>query len=78
MNREIMKDLISWKNKKNRKPLLLTGVRQCGKTYILKKFANEHFDNYIYINLEKEPQIADVFNYDYDTKRILEDICILQ
>ncbi|NLZ99909.1 MAG: AAA family ATPase, partial [Clostridiaceae bacterium] len=74
MKREIMKDLIFWKNKKNRKPLLLTGVRQCGKTYILKKFAEENFDHFVYVNLEREPQIADVFNYDYDTKRILEDI----
>lgn len=78
MKREIMKELISWRNKENRKPLLLTGVRQCGKTYILKKFAKESFDNSIYINLEREPQIADVFNYDYDTKRILEDISNLR
>ncbi|MGI6377850.1 MAG: ATP-binding protein [Bacilli bacterium] len=74
MKREIMKDLVSWKNKKNRKPLLLTGVRQCGKTYILRKFAEEHFDSYVYVNLERDPQIADVFNYDYDVKRILRDI----
>ncbi|MDI9472643.1 MAG: ATP-binding protein [Bacillota bacterium] len=78
MKREIMKDLIFWKNKKNRKPLLLTGVRQCGKTYILKKFAEENFDHFVYVNLEREPQIADVFNYDYDTKRILEDISNLK
>jgi len=74
MKREIMKDLISLKNKKNRKPLLLTGVRQCGKTYILKKFGEEHFDSYVYINLERDPQIAAVFNYDYDINRILQDI----
>ena len=78
MKREIMNDLISWKNKKNRKPLLLTGVRQCGKTYILRKFAEEQFDSWVYINLERESQISDVFNYDFDTKRILEDICNLK
>ncbi|HHW97644.1 MAG: ATP-binding protein [Myxococcota bacterium] len=74
MKREIMKDLVSWKSKRNRKPLLLTGVRQCGKTYILKKFGEEHFDSYVYVNLERDPQIAAIFNYDYDTKRILQDI----
>lgn len=74
MRREIMQKLINWKKKSNRKPLLLTGVRQCGKTYILKKFAQEHFENYVYINLEREPQMAEVFNYNYDTKRIIEDI----
>ncbi len=74
MRREIMQKLIHWKEKSNRKPLLLTGVRQCGKTYILKKFAQEHFENHVYINLEREPQMAEVFNYNYDTRRIIEDI----
>lgn len=74
MEREIMKDLIAWKNKRNRKPLLLTGVRQCGKTYILRKFGAEHFENCVYINLERDPQMAAVFNYDFNTKRILQDI----
>ena len=46
MEREIMKDRMLWKDKKSRKPLLLTGVRQCGKTYILKKFAEENFDHF--------------------------------
>lgn len=78
MEREIMQKLIDWKNKKNRKPLLLTGVRQCGKTYILQKFGEKEFENFIYINLERNPQIADVFNYDYDTKRILDDISNLK
>ena len=41
MERSVMNDLIKWKNKKNRKPLMLLGVRQCGKTYIAKKFGEE-------------------------------------
>lgn len=74
MKREIMKELINWKNKSNRKPLILTGVRQCGKTYILKKFGQEQFENCVYINLERDVQISDIFSYNYDVKRILQDI----
>lgn len=74
MEREIMKNLLFWKNKENRKPLILTGVRQCGKTYILKKFGEKHFKNCIYINLERDPQISDIFNYNFNVKRIIQDI----
>lgn len=74
MFREIMNDLQTWKNKKNRKPLILTGVRQCGKTYIVEKFAKEHFDNYVYINFEESEAMSSIFDYDYDVKRIIEEI----
>jgi len=47
-----MQDLIDWKNKKDRKPLLLYGARQVGKTHLVKEFAEIHFDDSIYINLE--------------------------
>ena len=49
MKREITKDLVKWKGKARRKPLLMLGVRQCGKTYIIKEFAKEHFNNYVYL-----------------------------
>ena len=45
MYREIMNELILWKDRNNRKPLLVSGVRQCGKTYIIKEFGNNCFDN---------------------------------
>lgn len=73
-----MNDLLQWKEKENRKPLLLTGVRQCGKTYILKKFGENEFKSFVYINLERDPQLADVFNYNFDCKRILQDISNLK
>ncbi len=69
-----MNELLLWKNKENRKPLILTGVRQCGKTYILKKFGEKYFENCVYINLERDPQISDVFNYNFNVKRIIQDI----
>lgn len=44
MFREITSELIKWKDKASRKPLLMLGVRQCGKTYIIKEFARDHFN----------------------------------
>lgn len=74
MYRDVIEDLIRWKNKANRKPLLLTGVRQCGKTYIVEKFAREHFKSYVYVNFESSEHIPDIFEYDFDVKRILKEL----
>lgn len=74
MKRAITDDLMRWKNKRDRKPLLLTGVRQCGKTYILNKFANEEYEDVAYLNLEKTPQIGQVFEKDFDVNRIIVEL----
>ena len=74
MYREITADLNKWKDKKNRKPLILTGVRQCGKTYIVKKFADVQFENFVYINFEESDNISSVFDYDFDVNRIISEI----
>lgn len=74
MYREITAELNKWKDKKNRKPLILTGVRQCGKTYIVKKFANDQFENFVYINFEESDNISSVFDYDFDANRIISEI----
>lgn len=52
MYREILNDLKKWKDKSRRKPLILTGVRQCGKTYIVDDFARSNFESYVYVNFE--------------------------
>lgn len=74
MERHILDDLIKWKNKKGRKPLILTGIRQCGKTYIIKKFGQEYYENCAYINLEMEPQIGNVFEADFNVQRIINEL----
>jgi len=51
MKRKIYTKLLEWKNAKTFKPLMILGVRQSGKTYIIDKFCKEEFENYIYINL---------------------------
>lgn len=73
MYRVIIEDLKRWKNKKGRKPLLLTGVRQCGKTYIVNEFAS-NFDSYAYVNFEESARISGIFEYDFDVNRIIKEL----
>lgn len=74
MQRDFINNLIEWKDRKRRKPLLLTGVRQCGKTYLLKEFGSKYFDNFCYINFEAAGKYSAIFEYDFDVKRILREI----
>ena len=71
MRREICKDLLKWKNGEDRKPLLLQGIRQCGKTYILKEFGKENYDDVAYFTFEDNPNLQETFQQDLDTERIL-------
>ena len=55
------KDLLEWKNSTTFKPLLLMGARQVGKTWLMKNLGETHFQNYIYVNFEKEPSYQKLF-----------------
>lgn len=77
MYRQIINDLIKWKDKVNRKPLLLTGVRQCGKTYIVGEFAKEYFKNYVYINFEESEKYSAIFDYNFNVHRIISELEIV-
>lgn len=74
MERDIMKTLVAWKDRKNRKPLLLTGVRQCGKTYVCRKFGEKYFKNVAYFYFEGNKRLASVFDFDFDVERILDEL----
>lgn len=74
MKRDIIDKLIRWKDSKRRKPLILTGVRQCGKTYSLKEFGKHYFEDVCYINFEESSQLASIFEYDFDVNRIIKEI----
>ncbi len=74
MYRDIMNDLVRWKDSRRRKPLLLTGVRQCGKTYIVKEFGRQYFDDFVYINFEENEKLAAIFEYDLDVERIVKEL----
>ena len=66
-----MQDLIAWKNREDRKPLILLGARQVGKTYILKEFGQREFENVAYINCDNNAMVKDLFATDYNIERIL-------
>ena len=74
MKRKLMDRLIRWKNEKGRKPLLLKGVRQVGKTFLIKEFGRLHFPECHYFNFEKQPELAKIFEQDLDPKRILNEL----
>lgn len=74
MQRDIVKSFQKWKNDQKRKPLVITGVRQCGKTYIMKEFGENNFQYVVYINLEKNELAAAAFEYDFDVHRIVQEL----
>lgn len=72
MERNMMQELIQWKNMgKNRMPLLLYGVRQVGKTYILRELADRYFQNAVYVNFERMGVIAGYFQGELSPDRII-------
>lgn len=76
MQRTIMAELIRWKTKRNRKPLLLKGARQVGKTWLMKEFGSKCFKNTAYLNFDSGGRVSRIFNEDYDIRRILQLINI--
>lgn len=71
MDRDLMDNLIAWKSSPRRKPLVLNGARQVGKTWLLKEFGRLHFANVAYVSFDNNPQMAAQFDGDFDTSRIL-------
>ncbi len=73
MERAIYQQLKEWKNSPTRKPLILEGARQVGKTYILKEFGSQEYDNLVYINCDNNDKISTIFS-DYDIPRIIRSL----
>ena len=71
MYRKAMKDLVNWKEDTERKPLILNGARQVGKTWILKEFGKSYYEKTAYINMDQNPRMRDLF-YDFDTDRLIQ------
>jgi len=77
MERKIEAELIAWKNSTARMPLVLHGARQVGKTFVVKKFANEHYANFVYLNFEANAQLQAIFTKDLSPKRIVAELSVL-
>lgn len=77
MYRKIEEQLLEWK-KDYKMPFMLVGARQTGKTYIIEEFCKKNFDNYVYINLDKEENMANIFESTIDPDKIIEMIEIIK
>ena len=71
MQRDIYHKFITWKNSEKRKPLLLKGARQTGKTYVLKEFGKKEYENLVYCNFEEDPELEGFFNGSLAPQKIL-------
>ena len=76
MKRFIYDELVKWKHSTSRKPLILNGARQVGKTYILKEFGKKEYESVAYISCDNNPALKNVF-FDFDIKRIIRDLSAL-
>jgi len=71
MRREKLNDLIAWKKATSRKPLIIRGARQVGKTWLMKEFGNTQYTQTVYINFEKNKRLHSLFADDFDIKRVI-------
>ena len=78
MKRLINNDLVVWRNNKRKKPLIIRGARQVGKTYTIENFGKKYFKNCIRVDFERNPQFRKIFDSDLDTARLCRDIEIIK
>lgn len=71
MYRKLYKKLLQWKESSSRKPLILQGARQVGKTWLMKEFGKCEFASFVYVNFERDTWASALFDVDYDVERIL-------
>jgi len=76
MRRLLYQALLKWKKDKNKKPLLLQGARQVGKTYLVTEFAKNEYENFVYLNFEEDKNLATLFEDSLNAKSLLENISI--
>ena len=76
MRRLIMDDLMAWKQSKRRKPLVLRGARQVGKTWVLEEFGRTFPDGFVRFNFDKYPEYAQFFQSTKDVRRILQNLAM--
>lgn len=76
MQRLLMSELVKWKKKSSRKPLIIRGARQVGKTWIMKEFGRKEYKEAVYINFDNNERMKHVFSMDMDIKRIVSSLQI--
>ena len=77
MKRKIYSKLIEWKESPSHKPLILNGVRQCGKTYIMKEFGKNEFQTFAYVNCDRNENLHQIFEGGFNISKIIRGISAL-
>lgn len=77
MKRNAMENLVRWKNDEERKPMVLKGARQVGKTWIMKEFGRQYYENYVYFNFDEEEELKSIFETNKNPYRIIELLSII-
>lgn len=77
MKRNIYNKLLQWKNSSYRKPLVIKGARQVGKTYIVNEFGKNEYENLVVLNCDKDERIEEIFSHGYRTEKLISDMEIL-
>ena len=72
LERNAIQDLISWKNDAERKPLVLRGARQVGKTWLMKEFGRNYYKSFVYFNFDEEDELKSIFETNKNPQRIIE------
>ena len=76
MYREKIEELKKWKKSSNRKPLIIRGARQVGKTWLMKEFGENFYEKYAYINFDDNSRMNKLFEEDFDIERIIQGLKI--
>ncbi len=77
MERALMEKLVAWKDSSRRKPLILNGARQVGKTWLLKEFGRLHFENVAYVGLDNDSLARGYFESGFDIARIIASLALV-
>ena len=72
MNRNAIQDLINWKSSKERKPMVLKGARQVGKTWLMKEFGQNCYNSFVYFNFDEEDELKSIFETNKNPHRIID------
>lgn len=77
MKRKALEDLLQWKDSLHRKPMILRGARQTGKTWLMKEFAKTAYKNYVYFNFDEQPELKSLFETNKNPHRLIELLSLI-
>ena len=72
MRRTAMEKLVAWKSSDERKPMVLKGARQVGKTWLMKEFGRNYYKSFVYFNFDEEDELKSIFETNKNPQRIIE------